>query len=345
MSWQHILGHQELVESFRRVVSGQRLAHAYLFCGPEGVGKKRFATELGKALLCESPPGGQPLTACDQCPSCKLVEAKTHPDFFMMHRPEEKNEMPIEVIRELCQGFGLTAARGRGKIAILDDADDLNEEGSNCFLKTLEEPPPQSVFILIGTDSHRQLPTIRSRCQLIRFAPLPESIVIDLLKAQGVPAGKYLNLAARAGQGSPGFALALADESLWRFHHSFITTLGQPRPNTVNLAREFTEFAEEAGKETAQQRRRASLVLRLFLTSLTDALTIGLGKPVMGYEPDELERLRGLARRADPDKIMRMVNRCLEAEGHLSRYISLALVLEALVDALGQILEGSAPPR
>src|SRR5262245_29605984 len=186
MSWQPILGHDSVLASFRRVVANKRLAHAYLFCGPEGVGKRLFAAELAKALLCEEPPAGQPLTTCDRCASCRLVEAGNHPDFFAVRRPEDKNELPIDVMRELCANFGLKAARGRGKVAVLDDADDMNEEAANCFLKTLEEPPPRSVFVLIGTDPQRQLPTIRSRCQIVRFAPLPEKTVLELLSKNGV---------------------------------------------------------------------------------------------------------------------------------------------------------------
>src|SRR5262249_42813443 len=152
------------------------LAHAYLFAGPAGVGKRLFAGELAKALLCEHPRDGR-LEACDRCPSCVLMGAGTHPDFFTAVRPPEKANLPIEVMHELCRRFSLKSARGRGKIAILEDADDLDDPitgnvAANCFLKTLEEPPPRSVFILVGSSVDRQLPTIVSRCQVVRFRPL-----------------------------------------------------------------------------------------------------------------------------------------------------------------------------
>src|SRR5205823_11168941 len=122
---------------------------------------------------------------CDECAACKLVDAGTHPDFFQSARPEDKLELPIETMRQLCLDLGLKPARGSRKIAIVDDADDLNEESANCFLKTLEEPPPGSMLILIGTNADRQLPTIRSRCQVIPFMPLPEPVVATLLEADG----------------------------------------------------------------------------------------------------------------------------------------------------------------
>src|SRR5689334_2513173 len=124
MSWSHILGHSERVEAFRQIVARGRLAHAYLFVGPPGIGKRQFAVELAKALLCEgssltpnpspggrgeqqgsSSPGerGGHLEACDRCDSCLLVDAGTHPDLFQVARPEDKNEMPAAVMGELCR--------------------------------------------------------------------------------------------------------------------------------------------------------------------------------------------------------------------------------------------------
>jgi DNA polymerase-3 subunit delta' len=161
MSWQRVRGHEALVEAFDRARRRGRLAHAYLFSGPSGVGKHLFAEELARALLCET--AGPRLEACDHCPSCRQAQAGTHPDLFLTGRPEESLELPISVIRDLCRSFGLKSARGRGKVAVIDDADDLNEEAANCFLKTLEEPPPRSVLILIVTSAARQLPTSR-RC-------------------------------------------------------------------------------------------------------------------------------------------------------------------------------------
>src|SRR5207247_3686112 len=162
MSWQRVRGHEAQILAFSRAVARGRLAHAYLFTGAPGIGKRVFAGELAKALLCEHPspptpvPSGErvasrALEACDQCESCTLFDAGTHPDYFTVARPEDKNELPIEVMRELCRGFSLKPARGRAKVALLDDADDLNDQAANCFLKTLEEPPPRSVFFLVGT--------------------------------------------------------------------------------------------------------------------------------------------------------------------------------------------------
>src|SRR6266481_3872353 len=231
-----------MVAAFARAVARGRLAHAYLFAGPPGVGKRLFALELAKAILCENPPphptlspsGGEgrvrgKLEACDRCAACSQVEAGTHPDFFATGRPEEKLEFPIEVMRELCRNFSLKSARGRGKVAIIDDADDLNEESANCFLKTLEEPPPRSVLLLIGSSPERQLPTIVSRCQVVRFAPLPAADVADLLRAGGVEDAALIELLLPLSEGSPGAARALSDPALWDFRSTLLQGLTADR--------------------------------------------------------------------------------------------------------------------
>jgi DNA polymerase-3 subunit delta' len=336
VSWQRVRGHEAQVKAFARAVARGRLAHAYLFTGPPGVGKRLFAAELARALLCES--GGATLEACDRCTSCKLVEGGTHPDFFAVARPEGSNELPIEVMRELCRGFALKSSRGRGKVAVLDDADDLNDASANCFLKTLEEPPPRSVFILIGASSERQLPTIVSRCQVVRFPPLPEADVVEILRRQELPEGAAVERLGRLSGGSPGQALALADPALWDFRRRLLDGLLQARPDTPALAREWMHFVEEAGKESGPQRRRAALVLRLVIAFLEDALALSLGGTPRLAEPDDERLLRDLAARLPPERLVAVLERCLEADGHIERYAQLVLIVEGLVDALGTLL-------
>ena len=338
MSWQNVRGHEHWVEAFNHAVGRGRLAHAYLFVGPSGIGKRLFAGELAKALLCEGRPAGGKLEACDTCPACILVDAGTHPDFFAVAKPEESNEIPIDTMRELCAGFAMKSARGKGKVAVLDDADDLNDASANCFLKTLEEPPPRSVFVLVGTRPDRQLATVVSRCQVVRFAPLPEADVVDFLLKNGVEDKAHATRLARLSGGSPGQALALADAELWRFRRLLLEGLARPRPDSVALAKSWTEFVEEAGKETASQRRRAGLVLRLLIESLHDALTLALGKSSRLADPDDLPFLQNLSQRLGSDRLLGLLDRCLEAEFHLDRYVQLVLVLEGLLDALGQEL-------
>jgi DNA polymerase III subunit delta' len=335
MSWR-VRGHDALVEGFRRVVRRGRLAHAYLFAGPPGVGKRLFATELARALLCESPKGD--LEACDSCPSCVQVDAGTHPDFTASGKPPEALEFPIDLMRQLCAGFALKSARGRGKVLLIDDADDLNEESANCFLKTLEEPPPRSVLILIGSSPDRQLPTIVSRCQVVRFAPLPPPLVDDILRAGGVEDASLRRRLARLAGGSPGQAFALADPALWEFRATLLAGIARTPPDPVGLGRKWWEFVEDAGKDSAAQRRRASVVIRMLVDFLDDALALSLGSEPRRTGPEDRPALEALAARCGPDVLLGALERCLEADGQVDRRVQLVLVLEALLDALAQKL-------
>jgi DNA polymerase III subunit delta' len=347
MSWSQLLGHADRIDAFRQIVARRRLAHAYLFVGPPGIGKRRFAIELAKAIMCETREENAALDACDRCASCLLVNAGTHPDLFQVSRPEEKNEFPIDVMRDLGDRFMLKAARGHGKIGIIDDSDDFNDESANCFLKTLEEPPPGSLLILLGTSLDRQLPTIKSRCQMVRFAPLPDELVRQLLQKQGIDDPAMLARLVRLAGGSPGQALALADESIWEFRREVIEAWVQPKVHSLALGASFVKFAEKAGKEAALQRRRASQAIRLLIEALTDVQRLQAGAPARSAESAELASLASLAQRADADKIQAMLERCLETETYLGRYVQLSLVLEGLMDALGQLLEhaGALPLR
>jgi DNA polymerase III subunit delta' len=337
LAWQHIRGHDALVEGFRRAVRRGRLAHAYLFTGPAGVGKRLFAVELAKSLLCEKATEGS-LQACDNCPACVQVEAVTHPDFFTAVRPPEALEFPIDLMRQLCQSFALKSARGRGKVVLIDDADDLNEEAANCFLKTLEEPPPRSVLILIGSTTDRQLRTIVSRCQVIRFAPLSPELVDELLQAQGVEDSSLRGRLVRLGGGSPGMAQELADPALWEFRRGLLAGLTKTPILSVDLSRQWMAFVEEAGKESAAQRRRAQLVLRLIVDFLDDALTVSMNGTPRRTEADERDGLETIARRVGPDRLLEALERCLEADRQIDRRVQLVLILEGLIDALGQKL-------
>src|SRR5436190_10788235 len=161
MAWQGIEGHDEVVERFRRSLARGRLASTFLFVGPAGVGKRALAEKLAQALLCSAAPAQQ-MAPCGHCDSCVQVAAHTHPDLYLVEKPADKSTIPLELLigddehrmREgLCHAISLKPFMGGRKVAIIDDADYLSEEAASCLLKTLEEPPPRSVLILIGTSS------------------------------------------------------------------------------------------------------------------------------------------------------------------------------------------------
>lgn len=336
MSWRGVLGHDAAAAFFISAWKRGRVGHAFLFVGPKGVGKHTFARELAKALLCEDRR--EPFEACDQCDSCTLVAAGTHPDLFMVSRPPELLEFPIKVIKEdLLPNLAMKPARGSRKIAIVDDADDLNEEAANCFLKTLEEPPPGSVLILVGgSNIERQLPTILSRCQAIRFSPIAPAHVKKVLIDHGITEPARQDRLLQLAGGSPGQALALDDEEVWEFRKQLLESLRQEKIDPAVTSRLWMEFINGVDKEAASHRQRASLIVRMILTMLNTALKLHCGTSLTGLDSTEEKSLRAIATRLGEERILAWIERALEADRQIDRRVQLVLVIEGFVDTLAR---------
>jgi len=277
MAWQDIEGHDAIAARFAAAEVAGRVAGSYLFVGPPGVGKGTFARSLALALVCERPTAD--LVACRSCRSCIQALAGTHPDIDLVEKPVDRATIPLELLigspdqrlREgLCWRLLLRPAIAHRKIAILLDADHLSEEAANCLLKTLEEPPPGAVIILVGTSLQRQLPTIRSRCQTVRFGLLSaatiEHVLTRELQAEGnTSSPAELAAAAAAADGSLQRARLLLSEEVTAFRRTLIGLLErQPLPG-VELSRETLAVVEAAGKEAPLRRARLRVVLEMTL--------------------------------------------------------------------------------
>ena len=211
MPFREICGQDRAIGALRRAWAGGRLAQAYCFTGPPSVGKRATAVALAQAVNCLSPvPGdaGSPAAdACGTCRACTRIAAGRHPDVSLV-APEEKTVITIDQIRELAARANLRAYEGSVKVWILDPAHEMQEPAANAFLKTLEEPTAGTLFVLVTTAFAALLPTIRSRCQEVRFAVLGEAPLRTILERRGWGAEDAAAAAAMAG-GSAERALAL----------------------------------------------------------------------------------------------------------------------------------------
>jgi DNA polymerase-3 subunit delta' len=326
-----------VVAELRRSLEQGRFPHALLFVGPHGVGKHAFARRLAQALLCERRPVVE-LDPCGTCPSCLQVAAGTQPDLLTVGRPEEKHELPIEAIRRLCLDLGLKPMRGTRRVAIVDDADDLSEEASNAFLKTLEEPPPGAVLILIGTSAELQLDTILSRCRVVRFEPLSDGDLRAVLLEQQIAADA--TEAARLavlGEGSVGRAAGLADPDLAAFRRELYEALADPRGfDAPALSRRIEEFVADAGKESALRRERAGLLAGELARLFRGVLRETAGAATGASDPADRKVIAALAERLDTDAAIDLADRCLLADYHVARKANLPLIFDALLHDLGR---------
>jgi len=272
--WRGILGHDEVAERFRQTVRADRLASTYLFVGREGIGKRRFALELAKTLLC-SAVAGEDLAPCDRCESCRLFDARTHPDLEVVGLLPGKSELAIAQFlgdeehrhqEGLCHRISLRPFLGGRRVAIIDDADHFNQASANCLLKTLEEPPPHSVLILIGTSLGRQLPTIRSRSQVVAFRRLSTAVLRQIILAESI-AGDERTAArlAEASDGSVSRARELADPELWGFRNTLIECIARPSWDIAATEKAVIDFVQAAGSEAALRRDRLRTVIGFVL--------------------------------------------------------------------------------
>jgi DNA polymerase-3 subunit delta' len=332
MSWDRIRGHSDAEQSFRTAFARGRFGQAYLLVGPEGVGKRLFARELAKALLCERPPA--PLTACDACPACAQVEAGTHPDLLTLRTPEGKHELPVAEMRAFCAQLARKPVRGGRRVGVIVDADDFNEESANSFLKTLEEPPPGAVLLLLATSTDRQLPTILSRCQVVRFGPLSPADVSAVLVGQGVEDAAKREQLARLAGGSVSRALALDDDDIWKVRDELVSGVTADRPNFARLAETWGRFVEEAGKDTAAQRTRASVVIGFLVDALRQALRLTLGADAGAIDARDEPRVRAFAQKLGPDRLVDLIEKCVEADYRVERRVQLVLVIESMLEQL-----------
>jgi DNA polymerase-3 subunit delta' len=223
----------------RRAIATERVHHAYLFTGMEGIGKKLVAINMAKALNC----AGQNGDACDQCPACRRIDKGIYPDVIQVNPTGDT--IKIGQIRELQRSIAFKPFEARQRVVIIDGAEQLTREAANAFLKALEEPPPQTTIILIATTTEALPTTVLSRCQRIRFSPLSDEEV-NLVLARSLPEEKITALTPLAG-GSPGRAAQMDWEELTQVRMTLRTALTPSLRERLQVAQDLAR-QEGSGK-------------------------------------------------------------------------------------------------
>jgi DNA polymerase-3 subunit delta' len=355
MPWTGLLNHDKQIERFRRAVVSNRLASTYLFVGKPGIGKRLFAIKLAEALLCEHPVGT--LDACGQCSACTQVHSATHPDLILIAKPEDKAFIPVELFigdkehrrqNGLIHDIGLRPFRGGRKIAIIKDADFLNQEGANSLLKTLEEPPPQSILILIGTSEQKQLRTIISRSQIVRFEPLSALQIEQLLQQSEIQTSVPLELLAKAAEGSMATASRLADVELFEFRDQLYQQLSSGDPGKDDFAKTMISLVKAAGSEAAAKRDRlnflADLAISFFRSSYCELANLNLEPVIDELAMQSISNFASRLKQRSVSSAMAVcsdsIERSLELQYHVHANVGAANAIEDWMIQLGRIFRG-----
>jgi DNA polymerase-3 subunit delta' len=282
MGFRHLVGHRQILGLLARAVARETLPPSLIFAGPEGVGKRRTAVALAQVLNCPTPlkpavgievpdlaePRATPfeIDACDTCTSCRRIARLVHADVLTIE-PGETGSIKIDQVRDAIDRSAYRPFEGRRRVVIVDQADRMGEEAQNALLKTLEEPPAASTFVLVSSRSDLLLPTVRSRCPRLRFGPLGagevgailiESHGVNPVEARALAAASGGSLARALDEKTGGFAAArrTAQEALQR-----AAATADPR-RRLEVARQLAGKGASERGEVGQRFEALALILR-----------------------------------------------------------------------------------
>jgi len=341
MPFADITGHEQPISLLQASIRSERLAHAYLFHGEARIGKFMTAVRLAQALNCEQPAHADNLDSCGRCRSCLQIAARTYPDYSVIE-PDPESATPqikIEQVREIEQQFVYRPLIGERKICLIDDADRLTIGAANALLKTLEEPPGHSLFVLTTSRPHALPITIRSRCQALRFTtPARTQVEAALILTREL---------------SPADARFLAVLTDGRIGEALTTNVAEVRarqqeclalvkPESLTSSTTVLSAAESLAKTD-----RGEETLNWLARWIRDLVIVIVGGDHdQILHVDQLAELRRYAQRADIDTLLHLLNDIERIEQQATRHLNMQMALETtflrLREALGLVPAGAS---
>lgn len=338
-----LTGHEWAVQMLKQHVVHDSVRHAYLFCGPPGVGRRSLALRLVQALNCPQPvAAGEP---CGKCRTCRQIERMQYADLAVIQADKEGGVLKIEQIRTVRQNLVLTPYQGRYRVALFLRFQEANENAQNALLKTLEEAPPKAVLILTADTPGQLLPTIVSRCDILRLRPLPVETVEACLKQRGADETKA-RLLARISGGRPGYALRLMqDEGALAFRKQRLEDLQDllksNRRGRFAYADKLTRRKRSAGEKSTEEGEEAENkieaherfrnTLQVWLSFWRDVMLKVSGSEAPLANIDCSAEIEELAGKLSLDEAHRLVEAAESAIEKLEHNINARLLAEVLL--------------
>jgi DNA polymerase III subunit delta' len=323
----NVLGHAWAVDLLRQHVTRGEMRHAYLMTGPIGVGRRTLALRLAQALNCPQPVApGEP---CGVCRTCLQIEGMRHADLTVVQAEQEGGVLKIDQVREVLRTVSLKPFQSPYRIALFLRFHEANANAQNALLKTLEEPPGHALILLTADNAEQLLPTIVSRCEIIRLRPLPVDDVTNFLTAQDTDMEQARLLAHLSG-GRPGIALNLLhDSSALAFREERLADF-----RTLMASSRRVKFA--AAEKLARDRETLRRTLLIWSAYWRDVLLLSAGSDVPLTNIDRLTELQALAGQLSLAEARRAVSEIELGLERLERNINPRLLLEVLLLDLPQ---------
>ncbi len=341
-----------------------RLSHAYIFAGIDGVGKKKTAVEWAKTLLCESPvkseaEDGVFLDNCGECESCLLVEANSHPDIKLIYKelirfsekPENRKKTPIDMPKDVIDEFVVRQVankpkKGKKVIYIIDEAERLNAASQNALLKTLEEPPPFCVIILLTNRLDKLLPTTLSRSCVVRFGSIDENIVVKKLEETGLDRAQAVYW-ARLTDGSIGKSLEFSKLrtkgiNLYEVKKNLVKKIESLRLETaletaswlVNTSKEIAGFWSESLENINKSdisRRVNRILLSMVVSVMSDAMKLNIDRDSEITNSDQRELIEAIAKTYDIDSCIENIQKVYQSMEWIDSSVNERLIFEEML--------------
>ena len=298
-----VFGHDWAVTFLQKSLLNRRVRHAYLLSGTANIGKNQLAHAFAMALNCEQDD--ETLRPCGQCRSCRLIYSGNHPDMLYAQLDEKTGALRIDSIREVMRLIALKPFDSRYRVAIFQHFDAAQPRAQDALLKTLEEPPPHAIILLLAQDNEHIMPTITSRCQLLPLRPAPQQLVRDFLMLHGAEEERA-TLIARLSGGRIGWSLsALQDETILAQRDEVLQLLSKALKG--NRAQRF-DVAEELGKVGSSDKASLRYVLEMWQTYWRDVLLLAQGSPVKPCNSDRRIEMEQLVQRIDADEALQALH-------------------------------------
>ena len=321
LSFENLKGQNSAVSYLKASLKNNRISHAYIFSGPDGVGKHLAAVSFAKALNCPSPVSG---SGCDKCSSCRKIDSLSHPDIFILKPEEEGSSIKIEGVRAIIKDAYLKPFEAHKKVYIIEGAEYMKHEAANALLKTLEEPPADSIIILLTENTKKLFHTIVSRCQVIKFFPLKLKEAEEILTKEHSLSQADAHTLAHLSGGRLGEALKFKEDDIFIKRSLLINKI-------LSDSKADFDF-DDIPKEDVR------IYLDMILAWYRDMLNIKAGAPdYMLVNIDKKDIISNEAGKISFDRIEDIIDSAISAIMQISQNANQKLVMSVLGMKIKQV--------